>query len=143
MSELRFIFRILSLLRTITTLFIRSTPNCGFVRMNHQRRIILKRLFKLCSLLIGSYNINIGPKTTNTMLTSFVTYSRLRSMMNLLLRIITNIVFEAHFTISTNSMFEADCSSKDHQNPSTDEPTLNVDDYMDSDNTMVEYNLNR
>jgi phosphatidylglycerophosphatase A len=111
--------------------------------MNHQRRIILKRLFKLCSLLIGSYNINIGPETTNTMLTSFVTYSRLRSMMNLLLRIITNIMFEAHFTISTNSMFEADCSSKDPQNPSTDEPTLNVDDYMDSDNTMVEYNLNR
>jgi hypothetical protein len=104
--------------------------------MNHQRRIILKRLFKLCSLLIGSYNINIGPETTNTMLTSFVTYSRLRSMMNLLLRIITNIMFEAHFTISTNSMFEVDCSS-------TDEPTLNVDDYMDSDNTMVEYNLNR
>jgi hypothetical protein len=52
----------------------------------------LKRLFKLCSLLIGSYNINIKPKTTNTMLTSFVTYSRLRSMINLLLRIITNIM---------------------------------------------------
>jgi uncharacterized membrane protein len=28
------------------------------------------------------------------MLTSFVTYSRLRSMMNLLLRIITNVVLE-------------------------------------------------
>jgi hypothetical protein len=39
-----------------------------------------------------SYNINIKPKTTNTMLTSFVTYSRLRSMINLLLRIITNIM---------------------------------------------------
>jgi hypothetical protein len=52
----------------------------------------LKRLFKLCSLLIGSYNIDIGLGTTNAMLTSFMAYSRLRSMINLLLRIITNIV---------------------------------------------------
>jgi hypothetical protein len=52
----------------------------------------LKRLFKLRSLLIGSYNINIGLETTNAMLTSFVTYSRLRSMINLLLRVITNAV---------------------------------------------------
>jgi hypothetical protein len=50
--------------------------------------------------------------------------------------------YEAHFTIPTNSMFEAGCSSKDPQNPSTDESTLNVVDYMDSDNTMVEYNSN-
>jgi hypothetical protein len=50
--------------------------------------------------------------------------------------------YEAHFSILTNSTFEADCSSKDPQNPSTDESTLNVDDYMDSDNTMVEYNSN-
>jgi hypothetical protein len=60
--------------------------------MNHKRRTRLKRLFKLCSLLIGSDNINIEPGTTNTMLASFVTYSRLRSMINLLLRILTNIV---------------------------------------------------
>jgi hypothetical protein len=72
-------------------LFIRFAPNYDFMRKNHQRRTRLKRLFRLCSLLIGSYNINIEPETTNTMLTSFVTYSRLRSMMNLLLRIITNI----------------------------------------------------
>jgi hypothetical protein len=50
--------------------------------------------------------------------------------------------YEAHFSISTNSTFEAGCSSKDPQNPSTDELTLTVDDYMDSNNTMVEYNLN-
>jgi hypothetical protein len=50
--------------------------------------------------------------------------------------------YEAHFTILMNSTFEASCSSKDPQNPSTNEPTLNVDDYMDSDNTMVEYNSN-
>jgi hypothetical protein len=50
--------------------------------------------------------------------------------------------YEAHFSIPINSTFEADCSRKDPQNPSTDEPTLNVDDYMDSDNTMVEYNSN-
>jgi hypothetical protein len=50
--------------------------------------------------------------------------------------------YEARFSIPMNSMFEAGCSSKDPQNPSTDEPTLNVDDYMDSDNTMVEYNSN-
>jgi hypothetical protein len=73
-------------------LFIRSAPNCNFVRKNHQRRTRLKRLFKLCSFLIGCYNINIGPETTKTMLTSFVTYSWLRSMMNLLLKIIINVV---------------------------------------------------
>jgi hypothetical protein len=50
--------------------------------------------------------------------------------------------YEAHFSISTNLMFEAGCSNKDPQNPSTDEPTLTVDDYMDSDNTMVEYASN-
>jgi hypothetical protein len=94
MSGLRFIFRILSLLRTIIMLFIRFMPNCSFVRKNHQRRTRLRRLFKLCSPLIGSYNTNTGLENTNTMLTSFVIYSRLRSMMNLLLRIITNVVLE-------------------------------------------------
>jgi hypothetical protein len=92
MSGLRFIFKTLSLLRTTITLFIRSAPNCDFVRKNHQTWTRLKRLFKLYSLLIGSYNINIGSETINTMLTSFVTYSMLRSMMNLLLRIITNVM---------------------------------------------------
>jgi hypothetical protein len=48
--------------------------------------------------------------------------------------------YEAHFSIPTNSTFEAGCSSKDPQNPSIDEPTLIVDNYMDPDNTMVEYN---
>jgi hypothetical protein len=92
MGELRFVFKTLSLLRTIIILFIRSAPNYGFVRKNHQRKTRLRRLFKLCSPLIGSYNINTGLGNTNTMLTSFVTYSRLRSMMNLLLRIITNVI---------------------------------------------------
>jgi hypothetical protein len=78
MSGLRFIFKTLSLLRTTIMLFIRWTR--------------LKRLFKLCSLLIESYNINIGHITISAMLTSFTTYFRMRSMMNLLLRIITNIV---------------------------------------------------
>jgi hypothetical protein len=50
--------------------------------------------------------------------------------------------YEAHFSIPTNSMFEASCSSKDPQNSSIDEPTLTVDDYMDSNNTMVEYASN-
>jgi hypothetical protein len=50
--------------------------------------------------------------------------------------------YEAHFSIPTNSTFEASCSSKDPQNPSTDEPTLKVDNYMDSDNTMMKYNSN-
>jgi hypothetical protein len=92
MSRLRFVFMTLSLLSTIIMLFIRSAPNCDFVRKNHQKRTRLKRLFKLCSLLIGSYNINIGHGTTNAMLISFVTYSRLRSMINLLLRIVINVV---------------------------------------------------
>jgi hypothetical protein len=52
----------------------------------------LKILLKLCFLPIGSYNINVGPGTTNTMLTSFMIYSWLRSMMSLLLRIITNVM---------------------------------------------------
>jgi hypothetical protein len=67
-------------------------PNCGFLRKNHQKRTRLKRLFRLCSPLIRTYNINTGSGTTNTMLTSFMTYSRLRSMMHLLLRIIINVV---------------------------------------------------
>jgi hypothetical protein len=92
MSELKFVFKTLSLLRIIIMLFIRSAQNYSFVRKNHQKRTRLKRLFKLFSLLIRSYNINIGPETTNTMLTSSVTYSTPRSMMNLLLRIITNVV---------------------------------------------------
>jgi hypothetical protein len=62
MSGLRFIFRTLSLLRTIIVLFIRHAPNCDFMRKNHQRRTRLKRLLKLYSLLIESYNINIGPE---------------------------------------------------------------------------------
>jgi hypothetical protein len=62
------------------------------MRKNDKKRTGLKRLFKLCFLLIGSYNINIGPRTTNAILTSFVTYFRLRSMMNLPLRIITNVM---------------------------------------------------
>jgi hypothetical protein len=41
-----------------------------------------------------------------------------------------------------NLTFETGCSSKDPQNSSTDEMMLNVDDCMDSDNTMAEYNLN-
>jgi hypothetical protein len=91
-NGLRFVFRTLSLLRTTIMLFIRSAPNCVFVRNNHQKRTRLKKLFKLCFPLIGSYNTNIGPKTTRTTLCSFMIYSRLRSMMSLLLRIITNIV---------------------------------------------------
>jgi hypothetical protein len=50
--------------------------------------------------------------------------------------------YEAHFSILTNSMFEAGCLSKNPYNLSTDEPTLIVDDYMDLNNTMVEYNSN-
>jgi hypothetical protein len=50
--------------------------------------------------------------------------------------------YEAHFSIPSNSTFEASCLSKDPQNPSTNELTLTVDNYMDSDNTMVEYNSN-
>jgi hypothetical protein len=50
--------------------------------------------------------------------------------------------YEAHFSILTNSTSEASCWSKDPQNPSTNESTLTVDDYIDSDNTMVEYTSN-
>jgi hypothetical protein len=54
----------------------------------------------------------------------------------------TCVVIPAHFSIPTDSTFEDGCSSKESQNPSTDEPTLTVDNYMDSDNTMMEYALN-
>jgi hypothetical protein len=50
--------------------------------------------------------------------------------------------YEAHFSISTNLMFKAGCSSKDPQNLSTDKLTLTIEDYMDSDITMVEYASN-
>jgi hypothetical protein len=49
--------------------------------------------------------------------------------------------YEGHFSILTNSMFEDGCSSKDRQNISIDELTLTVNDYMDLDNTMVEYDM--
>jgi hypothetical protein len=50
--------------------------------------------------------------------------------------------YKAHFSIPTNLKFEAGCSSKDPLNPSTDGAILIVDDYMDLDNTIVEYNSN-
>jgi hypothetical protein len=50
--------------------------------------------------------------------------------------------YEAHFSIPTDSKFEAGCLSKDPQNLSTNKPTLTADDYMDSDNPMVEYASN-
>jgi hypothetical protein len=62
------------------------------VRKNHHKRTRLKTLFKVCFLLIESYNTNIGPRTTNTTLTPFMIYSSLRSMMSLILRIITNVM---------------------------------------------------
>jgi hypothetical protein len=92
MNGLRFVFRTLSLLTIIIMLFIGYAPNYNFLRRNYLEKTRLKRLFKLCFLLIGSYNINIGTRSTNTMLTSFVIYSMLRNMMNLILRIITNVV---------------------------------------------------
>jgi hypothetical protein len=85
-------------------LFIRYAPNSDFVKKNHQRRTRLKRLFKLCSLLNGFYNINIRPEITNAMLTSFVTYSRLRSMMNLLLRIITDAMLGLLLSVRSITM---------------------------------------
>jgi hypothetical protein len=54
MNGLRFVFRILSLLKIIIMLFIRFAPNYYFVRKNHQKRTRLKRLFKLCFLLIDN-----------------------------------------------------------------------------------------
>jgi hypothetical protein len=54
----------------------------------------------------------------------------------------SGIGYEAHFSILTNLMFEAGCSSKDPWNSSTNELTLTVDNYMNSDNTIVEYTSN-
>ena len=96
--------KIINSFEIIIMLFIRFAPNCDFMRRNHQRRTRLKRPFRLCSHLIGSYNINTGPETNNTMLTLFVTYSRLRSMMNLLLRIISNIMLGLFLSLRFTTM---------------------------------------
>jgi hypothetical protein len=50
--------------------------------------------------------------------------------------------YEAHFTIPSDTKYEVGYSSKDQMGPSTDEPTLNLDDYMDTWNAMVEYASN-
>jgi hypothetical protein len=50
--------------------------------------------------------------------------------------------YKAHFSIPTDSKFEPGCSSKGLKESSTNEPTFTVDDYMDSDNTIVEYASN-
>jgi hypothetical protein len=50
--------------------------------------------------------------------------------------------YEAHFTILTDSKFEASCSSKGPHEPSINEPTLTIDDYMHMDNTIVKYASN-
>jgi hypothetical protein len=50
--------------------------------------------------------------------------------------------YEAHFTILNNLKFEDDGLSKGPQEPSTNEPTLTIDDNMDSDNSMVEFASN-
>jgi hypothetical protein len=49
--------------------------------------------------------------------------------------------YEVHFSIPIDSKFEAGCSSKGPQNSSTNDMTLTVNDYMNSDNTMIEYAL--
>jgi hypothetical protein len=49
---------------------------------------------------------------------------------------------EAHFTIPTDSKFETGYLSKGAQEPSTNEPTLTTEDYMDTNNIMVEYASN-
>jgi hypothetical protein len=50
--------------------------------------------------------------------------------------------YEAHFTILSDSKYDVGCSRKDPQGPSTDEPTLIIDDYMDTGNAMIEYASN-
>lgn len=50
--------------------------------------------------------------------------------------------YEAHFTIPSDTKYEIGYSSKDQMGPSTNEPTLNLDDYMDTWNAMVEYASN-
>jgi hypothetical protein len=79
-------------------------PKLWFCEKEPSEEDKIERLFRLCSLLIGSYNINIGPRTTKNMLASFVTYSRLRNMMNLLLRIITNIVLSLLLSLRSITM---------------------------------------
>ena len=50
--------------------------------------------------------------------------------------------YEAHFTIPSETKIEAGCSSKGPQEPSTNEPPLTTDDYMDTENTLVEFASN-
>jgi hypothetical protein len=50
--------------------------------------------------------------------------------------------YEAHFTIPIDSKFKIGCLSKGAQEQSTNEPTLTTEDYMDTNNIMVEYASN-
>jgi hypothetical protein len=50
--------------------------------------------------------------------------------------------YEAHFTISSDSKYDASCLSKDPIEPSTNGPTLTIDDYMDTGNAIVEFASN-
>jgi hypothetical protein len=50
--------------------------------------------------------------------------------------------YEAHSTIPTLSKFEVGCSSKGPQEPTTNDPTLTNDDYMDVKITIVEFASN-
>jgi hypothetical protein len=49
---------------------------------------------------------------------------------------------EAYLTGPSTTKFEAGCSSKCPQEPSTNEPALKTDDHMDTVNTIVKFSSN-
>jgi hypothetical protein len=65
---------------------------CIFVRKNILKQMRLKRHFKLCSLRIGSYNINTMPRITKLTQILFMISSKQKSMMSLLSEIITSVL---------------------------------------------------
>jgi hypothetical protein len=64
-------------------LFIQYVQGCGFERKNLQKRIKLKKHFKLCFLWIESCNINTMPRITKLTQILFMISSKQKSMISL------------------------------------------------------------
>jgi hypothetical protein len=65
-------------------LFIKYVQDCVFVSKNLLKQIKLKRHFKLCSIRIGSYNINTVSRITKLTQILFMIFSKQKNMMSLI-----------------------------------------------------------
>jgi hypothetical protein len=85
-------FRIINPLEIIIMMFIRFVLNIGFVKKNLLNQKILRKLSLLCFHQTGYWSINVVLGITNITQNLCNTSFRLRSMMNSLWEIITNIL---------------------------------------------------